>query len=283
MNSNEIQSRQNDERLLGIQYAAREHYNSAERLNHYAWLLCLISAFSVFLPVSWPAFVSYGIPFATDIAALCLILLVNNKVTTAAKLRKYFDAYVLNICPNQFSETELREIKEITWKVCSKNPNKAAIQMANTGKDSPPGVREWYVFAEKRFGISAQLECQRQNAWWNSKMSHRRFIVTICAAILVAITFLFLIANNDIITTILCSAGLIIKIAERLIENVKYINISIKIDGVLQAIETKPTEESVEKLQNFIDERRSIVVLELNFFHKKSAKTLSVAYEERIS
>jgi len=283
MSSNEIRNRQNDKNFLKIQYAAREHYNSAERLNHYAWLLCLASAFSIFLPNSWPAFISYGVPFAADIVALCFILLVNLNVKIAAKLRKYFDSYVLNICPNRFSETELREIKEIAGKAYSKNRNKAEIQMANTGKDSPPGVREWYVFPEQCIGISAQLECQRQNTWWNSKMSHKRFVVTVCMAVLVGIVFLFLVVNNNILTTILCSAGLIIKTVERLIENGKYIKVSMEIDGAMQAIEMHPTEEGIEMIQNLIDERRSIVVLELNFFHKNSANTLSEVYEERVS
>jgi hypothetical protein len=205
-------------------------------------------------------------------------------VKTAAKQRKYFDAYVLDIDSGQFAETELREIKEIAGKVYSKNPTKAKIQMANTGKDSPPGVHEWYVFSKQCTGISAKFECQQQNAWWNSKMSHKRFAAIICAAILVGvgITFLFLVVNNNILNTILCSAGLILKIVERLIENGKYIKISMQIDGAIKAIEAHPTEESIELLQNFIDERRSIVVLELNFFHKKSAKKLSKVYENRI-
>lgn len=283
MNSNEIQRRQNDEKLLKIQYAARKHYNFAEKLNHYAWLLCLVSAFSIFLPDSCPAFIYNGVPFTANLIALCSSLLVNHNVKLAAKLRKYFDANVLNICPSQFSDTEIREIKEIAGKAYSKNPSKAEIQMANTGKDSPPGVSGWYVFPEQCIGISAKFECQRQNVWWNSKMSHKRLIVTIFAAVLVGIAFLlFLVSNDNTLTTLLCFSGLIIKIVERLIENGKYIKVSMQIDGALQAIETRPTEEGVEKLQNLIDERRSIAVLELNCFHKKSANILSKVYEERV-
>lgn len=243
----------------------------------------MVSAFSFFLPDSWPAFVLYGVPFAADLVALCLILLINHNVKIAAKLRKYFDAYVLNICPNRFSKAERREIKEITEKAYSKNCKKAEIQMANTGKDSPPGVREWYVFPEQYIGITAQLECQRQNSWWNSKMLHKRLVITICTAVLVGTIFLFLVENNNILITILCSAGLIIKTVERLIENGKYIKVSVEIDGAMQAIEMHPTEEGIKAIQNLIDKRRSIVVLELNSFHKKSANTLSEAYEKRVS
>ena len=89
--------------------------------------------------------------------------------------------------------------------------------------------------------------------------------------------------NNHILTVILCSAGFIIKIIERLVENAKYIRLSILIDGAQQAIETHPTSEGVKKLQDLIDERRATNVLELNFLHKKSADTLSRLYENSIS
>ena len=74
----------------------------------------------------------------------------------------------------------------------------------------------------------------------------------------------------------------LIKIIERLIENGKYIRISIEIDGVMKAVEAQPTEKGIELLQSFIDERRALTVLELNFFHKKSAAKLSTMYKERI-
>lgn len=283
VSSGDIQSKQNDEKLLKIQYAARENYNFAEELNHFVWLLCLVSAFSVFLPSSCPTIATYGIPFVADIVALILFLLVNRRVTTAAKLRKYFDAYVLNICPNQFSEAELREVKEIAEKAYSKNPQKAIIQMTNTGKDSPPGVHEWYVFPEPCIGTTAQFECQRQNTWWNAKMFHRRFAASICAFILVAAGFLLLLNNNNIVSVILCSAGLTTKIIERLIENWQYISISKEIAGSQKTVERQPTIVGVEELQSLIDKRRAINVLELNWFHKKNANRFSKLYEDSVT
>lgn len=198
----------------------------------------------------------------------------------AAKLRKYFDAHVLNICPNQFSETYLREIKEVAGKIYSKNPQRAKIQITNTGNDSPPGVFSWYVFLKPYTGISAQLECQRQNTWWNSKMFHKRFVISVCAAVFVSFAFWFLMLNNNILYTFLCSAGLITKIVDRVIENKKYISLSIQIDGAQQTVEAHPTKEGIEFLQSLIDERRSVNVLELNLVHKKLANLFSKEYED---
>jgi hypothetical protein len=279
MTSDEIQSRQNEENLLKIQYAARKYYNTAEKLNNYVWLLCLMSALSLFLPVAWPTLLTHGIPFCADLVAAGLMLLVNHKVTTAAKLRRYFDAYVLNICLDDFSVTEIRKIKEISDRTYSKKTEKSKIQMTNIGYDSPPGVLEWYVFQKPYFGFSAQLECQRQNAWWNSKMLRTRLMVTLCAAILVSIGFVLFMVKGEILISILGLAGLLIKIVERIIENGKYIMISIQIDGALKAIEPCPTKESVEKLQNFIDKRREVNVLEFNWFHERFANMLSKSYD----
>ena len=279
MNSNEIQERQNKEIALKVQYAARVCFNSAEKNNHFAWIACLVSAFSVFLPNSWPMYIINGIPCVADIFAFVFSLITSHQVNWASKLRKFFDSYVLDIQPNQFSKTELRGIREQTEKIYMRNPINAAIQIANTGNDSPPGVRDWYVFSKSYDGINAQFECQRQNTWWNSKMVTVRIITTVFILILVGSILVVLLPNNSILNILLCSAGILIKICERVIDNWRYFRISRLIEGAQQAIEVHPTAEGVKKLQNLIDERRSINVLEFGYFHKKLANKLSGLYK----
>lgn len=97
MNSNIIQERQNDEALLKIQYAARVSFNSAEKFHHFAWIACIVSAFSVFLPSSWPMYIINGIPCIADIFAFLFSIITSQKVNLASTLRKYFDSYVLDI------------------------------------------------------------------------------------------------------------------------------------------------------------------------------------------
>ena len=174
---------------MKVQYAARVCFNSAEKYNIFAWIACLLSAFSVFLPNSWSMYIINGIPCVADIFAFVFSLITSYQVNWASKLRKFFDSYVLDIQLNQFSETELREIREQTEKIYIRNPTYAATQMANTGKDSPSGVRNWYVFSKFYHGINAQFECQRQNTWWNSKMVTVRIITTAFIFILVGSVF----------------------------------------------------------------------------------------------
>lgn len=104
MNSNIIQERQNDEDLLKVQFAARVSFNSAEKFNHFAWIACIVSAFSIFLPSGWPMCIINGIPFIADIFAFLFSIVTSWKVKQASTLRKYFDSYVLDIQLNQFSK-----------------------------------------------------------------------------------------------------------------------------------------------------------------------------------
>lgn len=72
MGSQEIQNRQNKVRFLKIQYAARICFNAAENYNYFAWLACIASAFSIFLPDTWHIFIVNGIPFVLDFVAVIL-------------------------------------------------------------------------------------------------------------------------------------------------------------------------------------------------------------------
>lgn len=54
MNSSLITKRQNEDFSLKVQYAARVCFNKAELYNEWSWLACLVSAFSVLIPSTWP-------------------------------------------------------------------------------------------------------------------------------------------------------------------------------------------------------------------------------------
>ena len=70
ISSQEIQTRQNEMKFLKIQYAARRCFNAAENYNYFAWLACIVSAFSIFLPDAWHTFIVNGIPFIVDFVAV---------------------------------------------------------------------------------------------------------------------------------------------------------------------------------------------------------------------
>lgn len=282
MSSQEIQAQQNEIKFLKIQYAARRCFNAAENYNYFAWLACIVSAFSIFLPNVWHAFIANGIPFTFDIVAAIFNALTQRNVYWGAYLRKYFDANVIGINPNQFSKSEEQNILEKAETVFSAHPYDGLLQISTTGHDVPPGVKNWYEFPTPLNAVEAQFECQKQNIWWDKKMSQRKIPIIVFGGIFIIACFGFSMhmLNRSILTTLLCSSGIILKLFERLNENIKYIQVSLQIDGSKETIEIKPEEKYVEHLQSLIDERRGINVLELNSIHKKVAAKLSALYSK---
>lgn len=282
MSSQKIQKLQNETRFLKIQYAARRCFNMAENYNYFAWLACIVSAFSIFLPDTWHTFIINGIPFIFDFVATIFCKMTQRNVYWGAYLRKYFDANVIGINASQFSKSEEQNILEKAESVFSAHPHEGLIQIKNTGHDVPPEVKDWYEFSTPLNAVEAQFECQKQNIWWNKKMSQRKIpiIIFVGISIIVGFGFFMHMLNRSIFTTLLCSGGIILKLFERLYESIKYIQVSLKIDGSKETIEIKPEEKYVEHLQSLIDERRGINVLELNFIHKKVATKLSELYSK---
>ena len=282
LSSQEIQKRQNEAKYLKIQYAARVCFNAAENYNYFAWLACIASAFSIFFPGTWHIFIINGIPFVLDFLAALFYVLTQNNVYWGACLRKYFDANVLGINPSQFSKSEEQNLFERAESIFMAHPHDGLTQIRNTGHDVPPGVKDWYEFATPLNAVDAQFECQKQNIWWDEKMSRRKITITIFVGICIIVAFVFFmhILNRSIFTTFLCSNGIIIKIFERIYENIKYIKASLEIDGSKKTIEIKPEEKYVEHLQAQIDEKRKINVLEINSVHKKVAAKLSELYNK---
>ena len=112
-------------------------------------------------------------------------------------------------------------------------------------------------------------------------MSKMRILATVCLGVVIASAFMLLIfaTSNSMLSILLCCGGIIGKIVERLIENIKYIHVSELIIGSQRTVEVHPTKESIEQLQCFIDERRAINVLESNYFHQKIAAKVSDIYK----
>lgn len=191
---------------------------------------------------------------------------------------------MIGINPSQFSKSEEQNVFEKAESIFSAHLHDGLIQIGNTGHDIPPGVKDWYEFAMPLTGVDAQFECQKQNIWWDKKMSPHKIpiIIFVGICIIVAFGFSMRILNRSIFTTLLCSSGIILKIFERLFENIKYIQVSLQIDGSKETIEIKPEEKYVEHLQSLIDERRKINVLELNSVHKKVAAKLSALYNKSL-
>lgn len=282
INNQIINNRQNENLLLKIQYASRRYFNSAEKVNYVSWLLCIVSAIMVFIPDSASKVISLGIPALLEVFAFITAYIFNNKLKKAASLRNYFDSYVLMISEDSYTDICKQKLREIALTAYNKHKKEADIHIHNTGRDKPPGVRNWYEFKNTVADLQAQFECQKQNIWWDKKMvKNRMIILPIILFILISLFIaMFVLFKSDALSIIVCAIGIIMKIAERIIKHYSYHKTSIKIDAIQSHAERELTAETVKELQELIDERREIPVLEINIIHKLKAKRYSSSYEE---
>ena len=274
INSEIITSRQNEDIFLKIQYASRKDFNSAEKLNCLSWILCIASAVMIIVPDSEPKLISIGIPALLEVCAFITACIFNRKIKNAAALRSYFDSYVLMICEENYSDVRKQELKEMALSTYHRHKNKADISIQKTGRNKPPGVKDWYEFKNPLEDLQAQFECQKQNIWWNKKMVKIRMIILpiIVFLIIALVIVIFILYKSDVLSIIVCASGIVLKFYERLVEQYNYHDISIRIEAIQSHAERELTAETVKELQELIDERREIPVLEMNFIHTKKAK-----------
>ena len=282
INSQIISDRQNESLLLKIQYASRRYFNSAEIVNYVSWLLCIVSAVMIFIPDSAPELIEKGIPVLLDVFAFITVYIFNSKLKNAASLRNYFDSYVLMICEDNYTDVRKQELREIALNTYNRHKKEADISIQKTGRDKPPGVKDWYEFKNPVDDLQAQFACQKQNIWWNKKMvKNRMIILPIILFILISFfVVMFVLFKSDAPSIIVCAIGIILKVIERIIEHYFYHKISIKIEAIQNHAERELTVETVKELQELINERREIPVLEINIIHKLKAKQYSSSYEE---
>ena len=283
MNSNDIAQRQNEPFMLKLQYAAHHYFDTAEVQNYFVWILCFLSAFSVFFPTVIPWYILCSFTFLLDIIAFLLMRRVNDNVKHGADLRNYFDAYSLDIGFDQYTELNKRQMSELAVKAYLSNPKRADMEMRNTGKDNPRGVRDWYTSTKQYTGLKAKFECQKQNWWWSKKLYSFKMYIAIIILVLTCIFFVVLASFKGIIRVILCSAGIIIKILERVLDNREYRLISIKIDAIINMLEIDLDSAGVSHLQSLIEDRRKINVLGVNIIHEILSENLAKMYDSIFS
>lgn len=277
-NQNQISERQNDCDMLNCQYASRVLFNRAEKYGYHALVCIIASAFCVFITGETSSLLT---PVILDILLIVFGYLMRKNQSKAAKLRNFFDSNVLGIQEDAYSDAELRSIHNEIYKSIGKKESQRNIQTTNSGRDNPPGVKNWYEFSKDYLGEEAVLECQRQNCWWNDTLCIRRVCITI--AVFVVTTVIYWLAVHWLrvggLQAIVCFAGMVIGLVEQIVENYKYIVISKTMDDLLSLPDISHNPTQIEYLQRLINSRREFLVLEINWIHQRNAKKWSEQYE----
>lgn len=213
-----IRTRQNEDWMLRIQCSARLCFNQAEKLGRYVWVTAFAAELCIFLPESVPLPVQCLLPCLFCLAEFVLAHCFNKKIEDAARLRNYFDAYVLNLGLSDYKEEEILACKELSMTVSERHSEEAEVQMSNNGRDDPPGVKDWYEFSSTIEGDAAVYDCQKQNRWWNNQLAKKRIwrssgSIVFFFVLFVVVTVVF---PPNVWKVIGCSLGLALRAVERL-------------------------------------------------------------------
>lgn len=280
-----IEQRQNDPEMLKCQYAARHYYNAAETWNNAAFVCAIISLLSIFVPEGTSSIYSITIllvPLVFDVASFICNRRMGISATFAALLRNYFDEMVLGIKNVKHTDSFKRKVKSLIIDAVEKNKKEFEEQVSNTGRDNPPGVKNWYEFAHQYTDSEVVFECQKQNCWWNNELCHKRLLhdgIVLLLGIFLGIYFCAYL-RVSILRVIFCLISAVKTLAYRIDENVNYIRLSMKIDDYCEMLEISIDQDSISALQEQISKRRELKVFEINRFHKKHSKELSELYEQ---
>ena len=281
MNSKEILEKENQPNMLKIQYASKYYFNKAELESKIIRSLEIVSILTVFLPNLVASDLVTSIQIIIDLLIVNLTSYFNDSIESAACLRNYFDSVVLDIHPQQYSESEVQKVHEKAEIVFLKNGNEALIQISNTGNDTPPGVKNWYDFTSDLTGLDAVFECQKQNIWWNEKIDEDRIKKRNLFYIIFFI-FLFLLSiqlENSLLHTFLSLAVVALNTFIHKQTSDRYREKSIEINATKNNILLHPNIHQIVDLQRLINERRCLPILESNAYHNKNSANLSQLYQ----
>lgn len=270
--------------MLQYQFTARYYYNLAEKINTLLWGICTLTLLVALIPTLNDYDWINVLLLICDILLFILAAYHKALVTRAANIRAVFDDYVFGISSTDFSSKEINHLNEIVFKTIRLHTEEAQIQINNTGIDTPPGVKNWYESTDNFSVQNPILFCQKQNIFWTQKMIITKVIYTFVEFLLLftIVALVWSLSEISIITTLLGFFGFIVKIIERIFENIKYIICYIKIQGVIETLESSCSSQNIVTLQKAINNMRAIPVTGKNFIHKKLANRLSILFKETV-
>ena len=273
----DIEKRQNEKRMLDMQYAARIFGNRAENSNYFVWIFCILGTAISIWGNNSNCVLKICLIFV-EIGAFLSQVLLGQNTKRFSECRKAFDRYVLFDEKYEITESLFICIQKVVKR------KDYQIQITHNGKDCPPGVKDWYSFSSGPINDDSCsiIDCQRQNNFWTRIMIKWRTVIVITIGLVVTIALLVEMKRGHL-KVLFCVVGgisLLLKCFERIWMNMKYLKLIDYIEGAADNLLYHGNMAQIENVQNKIDELRSIPVFALNSIHKKTAKYYSQMYDE---
>lgn len=277
-----ILDRQNQPELLKILCASRLLYNRAETLNHLVWVLTIATPIvSVFFNAikkdTTPVY--YISTFVVFFVSLLIEVYLQHISKKASTLRCFFCDNVLGFDESTIN-IEKQRIYEAAEKEVMSQKVTAQTQMKNSGKDNPPGVKDWYEIPRSVNEEDAVFACQKCDAWWDTKIrkSCSKWVLTVIIGITLILYLGSAFLHCSFLFLLYSALGLLGKTVLQTVLWIKYYNLSKEIDGIIESMSIDHTKKHEQHLQQKLNERRNLPVFHLNQVYKKVANNLSMLY-----
>jgi hypothetical protein len=283
----EIRIRQNEPDILILQFLQRKTYDESKKYWRYgwyvSWIMLVCSLIFQFLNLESSATVIVIIA-VLDVLIVVLEYLSDKKMKIGATAKYYIDNTLFELS-NAESKFTIKKIRELAIECSEKNNTSYEIQIRNTGKDNPPGLKDWYTVSSSDDMNQTIFMCQEENSWWQSKLSNlymKCLVVTIGILIIISLLILciFGITMETFVLILLTNLGIIGKAIRDAIAMYKYNIIQVRIHENIEMIKRMSTIDisQLQLLQDNINTLREVNFLVPDFLHKKKSTKLHSLY-----
>lgn len=265
----EINKKQNEDKMLELQYYARKQYNKSVTISEINIAVILISIILEILNMN-NIYIS-GLLF---IIFLALEFLTNKCIKNAAKARNIFDDILF-----KFNITEdYDKIKEKAYRICLKNKRDFEIQKRNTGTDNPPGLKDWYTKNDGKNMNEIILKCQIENTRWDKEITNidlKIFLTILFVLVGVGIIKYFNKPLHELIKCLFVTIQLVWEIIKRIKFYYDYNkNLSNRECLINEFSNNRVSKNNLISLQKLIEERRKLNLVPLNSIHNKISQKM---------
>lgn len=260
----EINKKQNEENMIQLLFYSRNLYNKSTRIGIFKIIVVIINI-TLSLVQKDTVYLSAVFFLAFTILEICENFCVRN----AARARNLFDNILFDFESSNYEE----EIKEKAYSLCKRHKKEYEIQKANLGTDNPPGLRNWYSEKKENDKNEIIFKCQIENTKWDKKITKIDLLIFNAVLIIVSVLVGIKYYNRklcELISVILVGIELVYETIKRFILYLVYNNnISNRECLINQFSKNKIKKGDLVFLQSFIEKRREMDLVPLNFIHKK--------------
>lgn len=285
----EIRIRQNEPDILILQFLQRKMYDESKKYWRYgwyvSWIMLICSLIFQLLNLESSAMVIVIIA-VLDVSIILLEYLANKRMKIGATAKYYIDNTLFELS-NAESKYTIKEIRELAIECSEKNNISYEIQIRNTGKDNPPGLKDWYTVSSSDDINQTIFMCQEENSWWQNKLSKlymKCLLVTIGILMIISLLILciFDITMETFVLIILTNLGILGKAIRDAIAMYKYNIIQVRIHENIEMIKRMSTIDisQLQLLQDNINALREVNFLVPDLLHKKKSIKLHLIYSD---